>query len=447
MNLLVFNIHKNKLYKILNDEIFYEYKITIYHNLDINENDIFFPINFKFCRINDLDNIHNCNFVEIKNNYKVNTILTNKIDNEIFEVIKNNFNIIYSITNNSNIKEQIDLFYKNDFEKNNVDEFKKEDNNFLKIINKNFCVHHTYYQNTEHRGGWNIVKKSLNGLINQNSDTLFLDNVDGYFLWGDNQIIYKKWFGFLHLTPYFPNHLNHISIDAVFSNRNFLESLKNCKFLLSLSNYLTSYLMFKLTAIDIKINVYTILHPTDICIQKFSIDDYKNNNEKKLIQIGQQLRKITSIYRVKTNYTKIWLTGFRDQNRIQDFLNNEINIFKYKDIKLENVEMKYLNSFNEYDELLTKNIVFIDFYDATANNTVVECIARNTPLLVNKVGGTLEYLGKNYPLYFDNLDEIDSLLNIDNIEKAYNYLKNLNKDYLDINNFKKKFIDIINLNL
>jgi hypothetical protein len=43
--------------------------------------------------------------------------------------------------------------------------------------------------------------------------------------------------------------------------------------------------------------------------------------------------------------------------------------------------------------------------DATANNTVVECIVRHTPILVNPLPAVVEYLGTEYPFYFDSLPE------------------------------------------
>jgi hypothetical protein len=39
-------------------------------------------------------------------------------------------------------------------------------------------------------------------------------------------------------------------------------------------------------------------------------------------------------------------------------------------------------------------------------STKVECIIRGTPVIVNKIGGVSEYLGDNYPLYFNSLDEV-----------------------------------------
>ena len=63
----------------------------------------------------------------------------------------------------------------------------------------------------------------------------------------------------------------------------------------------------------------------------------------------------------------------------------------------------------KYDELLCANIVFVDFYDTSANNLVIECIARGTPIVVPKHPAVVEYLGKDYPLYFNDYSEISKL--------------------------------------
>ena len=81
--------------------------------------------------------------------------------------------------------------------------------------------------------------------------------------------------------------------------------------------------------------------------------------------------------------------------------------------------------------------------DASAVNTIIECIVRNTPILVNKLPAVVEILGDKYPLYYDNLDEVNSLLTIKHIESAYNYLKKLDKTNLHINTFIKNFDDIL----
>ena len=87
--------------------------------------------------------------------------------------------------------------------------------------------------------------------------------------------------------------------------------------------------------------------------------------------------------------------------------------------------MKYTDTFVEYDNLLSENIVFIDLFDAAANNTVLECILRRTPIIINKLPATVYYLGKDYPLFFNHINEVPKLLTTENIVKAHEYLKNL----------------------
>ena len=36
---------------------------------------------------------------------------------------------------------------------------------------------------------------------------------------------------------------------------------------------------------------------------------------------------------------------------------------------------------------------------------MVECIARATPMLINRIAPVEEYLGADYPFYFESLDE------------------------------------------
>ena len=48
--------------------------------------------------------------------------------------------------------------------------------------------------------------------------------------------------------------------------------------------------------------------------------------------------------------------------------------------------------------------------NSSANNTVLECIARNSPIIVTKHPAIKEYLGEDYPLYFNTLDELNKIL-------------------------------------
>jgi hypothetical protein len=300
-----------------------------------------------------------------------------------------------------------------------------------------------------HRGGWNNVLQILdkNNLYSNESLIDFydvvehnLDNLDSNFI---NK---KKWIGIVHYTPNAPEYLANYRIkEKLLNQKTFINALPYCVGLITLSNYLKGYLDTYFLENNININTYYIKHPVDDNCPKFELDKYFNNNEKKILQIGQQLRKLTFIYSINldnSKFKKIWLTGDKNINRSIDKLKKEIQNLNLN-INITNVEMKYLENFQEYDSLLEKNIVILNLFDACANNTVVECIIRNTPIIINKLPGVVDYLGEDYPLYYSNEDEINNLLNDNKIIEAYQYLKNLNKEELTMNYFIKKFIFVI----
>ena len=93
----------------------------------------------------------------------------------------------------------------------------------------------------------------------------------------------------------------------------------------------------------------------------------------------------------------------------------------------------------EYDRLLSENIVFVYLYDASANNTVIECIVRNTPLLVNPIEPVKEYLGEDYPFYYNSYEEaVSKVSNLDLIYETHQFLcnhhikKKLTKEYFSV---------------
>jgi hypothetical protein len=76
-----------------------------------------------------------------------------------------------------------------------------------------------------------------------------------------------------------------------------------------------------------------------------------------------------------------------------------------------------------YDITLSENICFIYLYDSSANNAIIECIARNCPILINKLPAVVEYLGDEYPFYYDTIEETtEKVHNLQLIQKTYEYL-------------------------
>lgn len=298
----------------------------------------------------------------------------------------------------------------------------------------------------EHRGGWKSVLTKLNdnNFFHDKSNLYFFDMIEHFFLWDKNYICNSKWSGIIHCTPNTPQYMNIINIQNLFTNNNFLISLKNCMCIITLSSYVSDFLNKKLSSLNINnINIITLQHPIDNKnIPLFDIDKFINNPSKIIIQLGQQLRKISSIFLLQPpkEYSKLWLTGTQNFQKLKKLLLKEIDEFAINTDDFTNVNMKYTKSFVEYDNYLTNNIVLIHLFDAAANNAVLECIVRGTPMLINKLDGVVEYLGEAYPLYFENLSDIENLLTYDNIYNAHIYLKKLKT--VNIDTFSSQLINL-----
>jgi hypothetical protein len=324
------------------------------------------------------------------------------------------------------------------------------DKNWVNRIYKNCMfqlkpMYEIHINKIQHRGGWKSVLQNLitNNFFYEKSDVCFFDTTELYFLINKDYCCENKWTGIIHWTPNTPDYLSKFDINIMFSNKNFITSLNNCICLFTLSNYITKFIEQKLKELNLNINIVTIKHPIDTndITLLWDLDSYNNNNSKKIIQIGQQLRNVTSIFKIPSNsHNKMWLTGTKKIEDSLYILNRELNNYNlsFNDLKYSNVEIYYANSFEEYDTLLSNNIVFLDLIDAGANNALLECIIRNTPIIVNKIEPVIEYLGEKYPLYFTKLDDVKDLLSIEKITEAHNYLTKMDKSdllYSKFNNF------------
>lgn len=95
----------------------------------------------------------------------------------------------------------------------------------------------------------------------------------------------------------------------------------------------------------------------------------------------------------------------------------------------------------EYDALLTQNIVFLKLVDAAAVNTLIECVIRNTPILVNRLPATMDLLGLEYPFFYDDLEQIPEMLTLTRVEEAHLYLRQMDKTKLSGEYFLQSFVD------
>jgi hypothetical protein len=257
-----------------------------------------------------------------------------------------------------------------------------------------------------HRSGWGYALASLGELAAPGG--VLLDGfIEKKFGWGqdpgdarNNPAPYtRSWVGFWHNPPQVPaafNAVRHAPADILGSSL-WAASLPYCRGLFTLSAYLRRWLEAR-----VPVPVRSLIHPTGPPAVRFSRESYLANPRKRVIQVGWWLRRPESVYALPlSSAEKAVLAPFPDQGMAAA----EPDASPGGSARRPDVsQLRYLAD-RAYDELLSRNIVFLDLYDSSANNTIVECIIRGAPVLVNPLPAVVEYLGAEYPLYFQDLRE------------------------------------------
>lgn len=240
----------------------------------------------------------------------------------------------------------------------------------------------------------------------------------------------RPWVGIFHNPPGMPAwFMSHTSPQAILRKDIWRRSLPSCVGLFTFSSYLSSWVREQTGK-----PVSTLIFPTEIPDTLFSYNKFRDNPDKKIVQIGWWLRRMNAIYQLPLpqdnplDYVKVRMTPL-NFSYAQIYFDNLLateqkaeRIEVQKEFSENTFTLPYLSN-DDYDELLSKNIGFVHLYDASANNAVVECIARGTPLLVNRLPAVVQYLGTEYPLYFDDLEEAKrKSLDLSLIQETHDYL-------------------------
>lgn len=116
-----------------------------------------------------------------------------------------------------------------------------------------------------------------------------------------------------------------------------------------------------------------------------------NRNHRKQISIINSILKFDATARFK-----ILISHKKVRNQYSNITNAEIIAARINDD-----ELKVLYS-------SAKGVILFQDY-CLASNVVLESMAMGVPIIANNVGDISDYLGKDYPLYIDNTDDISKL--------------------------------------
>ena len=341
---------------------------------------------------------------------------------------------------------------------------------FQKIPGKILNIHYIDQNDMRgvHRSGWQYVIDSIESELSTMHPAAILCDLylDRTFHWNYEtnsklQIVpyTKSWIGFIHHTA--NTTYSDYNIIEMFKKDNFLKSLPYCRGLIVLSNYLKTHIQILLKKIEYSnIRVFNLSHPTEF-IDKTKCFDYSafiSQPTKKIVQVGAWYRDIGAIFKFTLGmnplkYNRYALKGPNMESYYSDKVPSTVQISRDKIIRFENkitqnlaftierpVEILDKLTPENYDELFKTSIIFIKLIDASAVNTIIEAIVRNTPILVNPLDAVIEYLGKDYPFYYETLAEATTKVNDPYlIRKTYFYLKKKDKTKLMINYFIQSF--------
>lgn len=276
-----------------------------------------------------------------------------------------------------------------------------------------------------HRSGWPYAWRALE-LISSADGVLFEDFMERSFSYGRMVKPYTQpWVGVFHNPVDMPLWFDVIqSPRFIFSTPLWLRSLQHLKLGIALSEHLARPLREMLG-----VPFVSATHPTEIPKTAFDEESFLFNPDRKIVQIGWWLRNTRAIYQLPPvpGFAKValklgakWVLAA--ENKVQ-------NYWKELGTREERGEVRELPRVSDdtYDELLSRNVAFLELFDSSANNAVIECAARDTPLVVNRHPAVVEYFGEDYPLFYDDFEEAHELFTEERLIAGHRHLKGLDK--------------------
>ncbi len=242
--------------------------------------------------------------------------------------------------------------------------------------------------------GWQFALRAL-GSLTHPKGVLFDSMVDTTFGWRVPHYRgclphSEPWIGVVHNPARMPGGDEAVAgPEAYCATEAFRRSLPNCLGLFALSESQADW--FRRLGVPVEI----VPHPVDLRLPLFSEAGYRRSSPRQLLQIGTWLQRPESFSRLASpGHKKIQLGVPGDASGPA----------------APDIEAMPFRSAYHYEALLQRSVVFADVTAAAAHPVLLECLARATPIVVNRHPAIVEQLGAAYPLFYESLEEASALL-------------------------------------
>lgn len=269
----------------------------------------------------------------------------------------------------------------------------------------------------------------------------------------------KSWVGISHWTPRSLLECNTTEYDqltveikecntlyncrsclkALFESNDFIGKLDLCKGIFAFSWHAATTLRRLLSDVQMEhvpvdiIRIAPSVFNTSHCHlqqQYSSRNQYTEFHDVMVVSLGHEMQYNTTIYNIVAprGMKKLWLPNCLDEHSALELLHCECHMSGtvLTQDEMRSVEIVPLFKWDDCDALLQNHDcrVVIDILDASANEALLKCLSLKIPCFVRRHPAAEEYLaGKDYPLFFENVSELQSMIFDDMaITKAREYL-------------------------
>ncbi len=327
-----------------------------------------------------------------------------------------------------------------------------------------------YYIHADHRSGWSALMRNCleQGVVTlkpsvqtpSRNDVILVDSMEQIWApWAISsrakpRVISQPWIGIIHYTDSLPPFIRGQHASDVLKNA--ILSLQNCKAIVTLSKYSEKMVKNFLNELPVAVKflyphirdipVVSLKHPIEHLPKRFREEEFFKPKERFIVQLGFQYRKITTIYKIDSKLQKVWLPGHHPQKAYRA-MTDEWQAMRYTG-KPNDVEIVRTDTNEEFDDIILNNFVIIPLWNASANNSVLECIDMCIPAFITRVEATEEYLGKDYPLFFTDIAQVERILRQDQhalketLMEAHRYLVALDKSEIRYRHFNSELLKV-----